>query len=94
MDNGDDDTGASDQTMGVYLDMGLGLASALVPSANTVTTPEAANIVAASSNALSLDSLRTEDAIFAHYASDPNFNWTGAIALDINMISCFNCSNG
>ena len=41
VDNGNDDTGASDQTMGVYLDMGLGLASALVPSENTVTTPEA-----------------------------------------------------
>ena len=57
-----------------------GLASALVPSANTVTTPEAANIVGASSNALSLENLRTEDAIFAHYDTEPNFNWSGAIA--------------
>ena len=45
VDNGNDDTGASDQTMGVYLDMGLGLASALVPSENTVTTPEAGEII-------------------------------------------------
>ena len=34
-----------DQTMGVYLDMGLGLSSALIPSLNTVTSPEASIIV-------------------------------------------------
>ena len=37
-----------DQTMGVYLDMGLGLSSALIPSSNTVTSPESTSIILAS----------------------------------------------
>ena len=85
VDNGNSSDGYYDQTMGVYLDMGLGLSSALIPSSNTVTTPAASNIVDSGSNALSLDNLRTEDAIFAHYDTEPNFNWTNAIALDINI---------
>ena len=37
VDNGNSSDGYYDQTMGVYLDMGLGLSSALIPSSNTVT---------------------------------------------------------
>ena len=36
VDNGNSSDGYYDQTMGVYLDMGLGLSSALIPSQNTV----------------------------------------------------------
>ena len=45
VDNGNSSEGYYDQTMGVYLDMGLGLSSALIPSSNTVTSPEASIIV-------------------------------------------------
>ena len=45
VDNGNSSEGSSDQTMGVYLDMGLGFSSALIPSSNTVTSPEASIIV-------------------------------------------------
>ena len=46
VDNGNSSDGMYDQTMGVYLDMGLGLSSALIPSSNTVTSPEASIILA------------------------------------------------
>ena len=45
VDNGIQVDEMYDQTMGVYLDMGLGLSSALIPSENTVTTPEAGEII-------------------------------------------------
>ena len=44
VDNGNSSDGYYDQTMGVYLDMGLGLSSALIPSSNTYS-PEASIIV-------------------------------------------------
>ena len=47
-----------------------------------MTTPAASNIVDSGSNALSLDNLRT---VQIHYDTEPNFNWTNAIALDINI---------